>query len=245
MILTCFSLQQMMTDIMVAALLIAIAAILSVIHHLSNKIAPHMEKYHFRILSFSGGTLIAIIILILLPEVISHSTSPVIYLLILLGFVLFHLSEKFLYQHVKNKSDMIRELKVLHELGFFLDHFVLGFVLVTTIDLESVLGILILVPIFIYTFGSSISLNHLHENARTIANKVVLSSAPLIGAIVALVLAVDIAYQAAVLAFILGMLIYIVSRDIIPREEKGYPAIFLAGGLLVIVVWLVVNFGSY
>jgi hypothetical protein len=234
-----------MTELIFAVALIVIALILSFIHHFSHKIAPLMEEYHYKVLSFSGGTLIALIFLVLLPEVISLSTSPIIYLLILLGFVVFHLTEKFLYQHVKNKKEMIKELKGLHELGFFFEHFILGFVLVTTLELGSILGFVILIPIFIYTLASSISLEHLHEKAKTKINKFILSSAPVLGAIITLVLVIEVTIQAAILAFVLGMLIYIVSRDIIPKEEKGYPAIFTAGLTLVIVIWLIVNFGTY
>ncbi|MEE9223629.1 MAG: hypothetical protein V3U51_02650 [Thermoplasmata archaeon] len=223
------------------ALVLMVAVILSVVHYLSHKVSVFMEKHHYRLLSFSGGLFLALIFLTLLPEVAEFSDSVSVYLLMLLGFVIFHLAAKFLYQHVKNKNEMLGELKVLHEVGFFLDHFILGFVLVTAIDIDPTLGFLIAVPIFLHTVSSSISMQHIHERAKTGTNKVILSLSTLLGVIVALALEVERNVQGAILALLLGMLLYIGIRDFIPREEKGYPVLFLAGVGVVMLFWLVIG----
>ncbi len=135
---------------------------------------------------------------------------------------------------------MLGELKVLHEVGFFLDHFMLGFVLVTAVDIDPTLGSLIAVPIFLHTVSSSISMQHIHERAKTGTNKVILSLSTLLGVIGALVLKAGGDVQGAILALLLGMLLYIGIRDFIPREEKGYPFLFLAGVALVTLIYLII-----
>ncbi len=222
------------------ALVLLVAIVISVVHYLSDKVSGFMEKHHYKLLSFNGGLFLALIFLVLLPEVIVFSDSVSVYFLMLLGFVIFHLAGKFLYQHVRNKKEMLGELKVLHEVGFFLDHFMLGFVLVTAIDIDPTLGFLIAIPIFLHAFSSSISMQHIHENAKTGLTKVVLSLSTFLGAIVALVLKVEENIQGAILALLLGMLLYIGIRDFIPREERGYPLLFLAGVALVTLVYLVI-----
>jgi zinc transporter ZupT len=222
------------------ALLLMIAIALSVVHYLSHRVSAFMEKHHYKLLSFNGGLFLALIFLILLPEVIDFSDTVSVYLLMLLGFVIFHLAGKFLYQHVKNKKDMLGDLRVLHEAGFFIDHFMLGFVLATAVRIDPTLGFLIVIPIFLHTVSSSISMQHLHESAKTGTNRIVLSLSTLAGVIVALVLEVERIVQGAILALLLGMLLYIGIRDFIPRGEKGYPLLFLAGVALVTSVYLVI-----
>jgi hypothetical protein len=227
-----------MADIEFTFIVLLIATVLSIVHYFSHRISVFVEKNHYDVLSFSGGTLIALIFLVLLPEVIGISDSEIMFLLILLGFAVFHLTEKYLYQHVKNKRQQLRELKELHEAGFFIDHFILGFVLVTILDLTDYLGFLLLIPIFLHTISSSIALDHIHEKAKTSVNKTVLSASTLFGAITALILEIDKETQAAVLALTLGMLIYIVNRDILPKEEKGRSLWFIAGISLIVLIWI-------
>lgn len=229
-----------MNEIETAAVLL-VAAILSIIHYLSHKISSFMEKHHYRLLSFNGGLFIALIFLILLPEVAEFSDSVSVYFIMLIGFVIFHLTSKYLYQHVKDKKDMLGDLRVLHEVGFFVDHFMLGFILVTSVDIDPTLGFLIAIPILLHTVSSSISMQHIHESAKTGINKIVLSLSTLLGVIVALVLKVEGVVQGAILALLLGMLLYIGVRDFIPRRERGYPGLFVAGVVVVVVVWLLVG----
>lgn len=228
-----------MNEIETAAVLL-VAAILSIIHYLSHRISSFMEKHHYKLLSFNGGLFLALIFLILLPEVIAFSDTVSVYFLMLLGFVIFHLAGKFLYQHVKNKKEMLGELKVLHEVGFFLDHFMLGFILVTAVDIDPTLGFLIAIPIFLHTVSSSISMQHIHERAKTGTNKVILSLSTLLGVIAAILLSVERDVQGAILALLLGMLLYIGIRDFIPTEKKGYPLLFLAGVALVTLIYLII-----
>lgn len=222
------------------ALVLLVAIVISVVHFLSDKVSGFMEKHHYKLLSFNGGLFLALIFLILLPDVIEFSDTNSVYFLMLLGFVIFHLAGKFLYQHVKNKKEMLGELKVMHEIGFFLDHFMLGFVLVTAVDIDPTLGFLIAIPILLHTVSSSISMQHIHERAKTGTNKVILSLSTLLGVIAAILLSVERDVQGAILALLLGMLLYIGIRDFIPREEKGYPVLFLAGVALVTLIYLVI-----
>jgi len=230
---------MVMNDFETAAIL-TVAATISIVHYLSHKISYFLEKHHYRLLSFNGGLFIALILLILLPEVVEASDSPYVYLLILFGFVIFHLSGKFLYQHVKNKKEMLGELKTLHEVGFFIDHLMLGFVLVTSTEF-SPHGYLIVIPIFLHTVSSSMSLQHIHERAKTGLNKVVLSLSPFIGALIAILVEVEKGIRTGTLALILGMLFYIGVRDFVPREEKGYPLLFLGGIVIVVLIWVLIG----
>lgn len=237
-----YMLSNIMNDLGLIVLVILASLLLSIIHYFSHKISKIMDIHHNDVLSFSGGLLVTMIFLVLIPEVVRASKSTIIFFYMLLGFIFFYLTEKYLYQHVKNKKHLLRDLKELHALGFFVDHFILGFILVTVLAIEGPLSFLILLPIFLHTISSSISLDHIHERAKTQVNKIVLSISPLLGALMALTLDINESLQALFLSFAIGMLIYIVNRDILPREAKGKPALFILGAIIVGIVWILLEF---
>jgi zinc transporter ZupT len=231
----------MMDEIVFPIIVLSLAVILSFLHYFSHKFSSFIKKHHYKGLSLSGGTLIAIIFLILLPEISMFENIAPIYLMMLLGFSIFYMGEKYLYQHVKNKKDMLDDLKEMHTLGFFIDHFILGFVLVTTLDLEKSFGYLIFFPIFLHTVSSSIALDHIDKRAKTKLKKIVLSSSPLIGAIVALIFEIRETILAVSLSLILGMLLYIVNRDILPGGKRGHPKMFILGVSIVVAIWVIIT----
>lgn len=218
--------------------ILSLALSLSLLNYFSHKFSKHFAKHRFKILSFGAGNLIALIFLILLPEIIKKSDTGIVFLLLLFGFTFFHVLEKFLYQHTLDKKELYKELKYLHQTGFFIDHFMIGFILTSTLSLESIFKFLILIPLFLQTISSSFSLEFMDKKEKTKFNKFVLSSAPLIGAITSLTLHINTNTQSYFFAFIIGMLLYIVSRDIIPKKSRGNPLLFLVGVSLIALIWL-------
>ncbi len=219
---------------------ILLALSLSVLNYFSHKLSilDFFQKNRFKILSFGAGSLIALIFLILLPEIIREGETKYVFLLLLLGFTFFHVLEKFLYQHSKIKKNFYHELKYLHQIGFFVDHFMIGFVLISALNLDSDFRFLILIPLFIQTIASSFSLEYIDKKEKTKFNKFVLSSAPLLGALTSLNLNVNSVVETYLFSFIIGTLLYIVSRDIIPKKNQGNPLLFLLGVSLITIVWL-------
>ena len=229
--------KQMETNFFTLAIL-TLALSLSFLNYFSHKFSKIFSKYRYKILSFGAGNLIALIFLILLPEIIEKSDTGIVLLLLLLGFTFFHVLEKFLYQHNRDKKELYRELKYLHQTGFFIDHFMIGFILTSTLSLDSIFRFLILIPLYLQTISSSFSLEFMDKKEKTKFNKIILSSAPFAGAVTSLALHVNTNTQSYFFAFIIGMLLYIVSRDIIPRKKRGNPLLFMVGVSLIILIWL-------
>ena len=73
-------------------------------------------KNRDNILSFSSGLLISLMFLILVPDLVLLNGSHIIFLNMLIGFLLMHLAEKYIYKHITNKQellvDLFKELKV-------------------------------------------------------------------------------------------------------------------------------------
>ena len=218
---------------MVASAPLLLALLLSLTHLSSGYLSRVVESYHTKIVSFSAGILVALLFLSLLPEAVKGHADAPIYAFLLLGFVVFHLTEKYLYQHITDKKRLLRDLAELHRLGFFLDHFIVGLVLVLTAQITPSLGLALFIPFFFHTLSSSLSLEHLHERFPTHLSKLILASSPFLGAVAASALRLTAPVFYGLFAFTLGLLLYVVTRDMLPQGKRGDSGAFLLGTLLV------------
>ena len=180
--------------------------------------------------------------MIFLPEVVHFSPNLYVYPLMLFGFVTFFLSERYLYQHIKDEILLEKEIYHLHALGFFIDHFIKGFILVTIIELEPVLGLLTAIPFFIHTLSSTIALERIHRTSGNKIDKFLLSSSLLIGTLTAIFIEISVHMERGILAFVIGLLFFMVSRDVLPKKREGKPGYFFIGMMIVLIIWLLMQF---
>lgn len=216
---------------------VILALILSIVHFFSRSISKIIEKHHVNITSFSAGMFLTLLFVDFLPRAASglEDNSPV-FLALAVGFVMYHLSEKYLYQHVKNKEMLLEELAELHNVGFFIDHFMVGFVLVLTFKLASYTNYLIFIPFLLHTVSSSMSLEHIRARIKTEVNKFFLNISTFLGALFAHFSQLGTFWYYTLFAFFLGALLYISVRDMLPGGKRGNPLMFLIGFLLTIGV---------
>lgn len=220
---------------------LALAFVLSVTHFMSDRFSKKIEKYHYHLVSLSAGIFITYIIIQLLPEIFVGSALFGEYILIVLlgGFVFFHLIEKYTYQHAKTEKHLIDELAHLHIFGFFLDSFVVGFTLVLFLELTSEFGAVAIIPFFpflLHTLASSVSLQNIHNRfLKKTFGRAFLASATFMGALVAYSIPFAQEQFYMVFAFLVGVLFYIVTRNTIPSGKKGVPALFAAGVILTLL----------
>lgn len=213
------------------------AIFLSALHFSFERLSSHVGRLHNVLLSYGAGSLLAIIFLILLPEAVHSTPTVFVYPLILLGYVAFLLSEKYLYQHVKEPEVLEEELYHLHAAGFFIDHFIKGFILVTIVDLEPILGFLTAIPLLIHTLSSSIALKQIHKISERTIDKILLSSSTVVGVLTGLFIEIGPNMERNILAFVSGLMLFLVSRDIMPKEKEGKPSFFLLGVFVIFIIW--------
>jgi len=222
-----------------------LAGILVLVHVFSEEYSKHVEKFHVHTLSFSAGLFLGIIFLNLLPEAFKGMTllGENIFLLMLSGFVLFHLGEKYIYQHIKDKNRLLKNLGSIHALGYFVNHFVVGIALFLAFKQESFFsGFLIFITLLLHSFSSSLSLNHIdkHFNRKSLSG-FFLPLSPLFGVAFAYFLNPTAFLYYAIFSFVIGAMLYVVIRDAIPRKENGKPVHFLIGALLSILASIVIG----
>ena len=214
---------------------VVLAFFLTIIHFFSKKISKIIEKHHINITSFSAGMFLTLIFIDFLPRsIVGLEYGAPVFLVLTLGFVLFHLSEKYLYQHIKDKKVLLKDLAELHNIGFFIDHLMVGFVLFLTFELISYTNYLIIVPFVLHTISSSMSLEHIHRRIKTKFNKFILSTSTFLGALFAYFIELETFWYYTIFSFFLGALLYISIRDMLPKGKKGNPLMFFIGFLLTI-----------
>ena len=224
------------------------AVILSVIHVLSEEVSHHLKRYNEQLLSFGSGLFIAVIFLVFFPELskgVPH-IGGVGYLLLLLGFSVFHLAEKYIYQHVRSQRELRKDLTELHVTGFFIDSFIIGFAVVLLFDINASVGgldYIILLPFFFHTISSTISLDQMHKYfEHGWIEKIGLSIAPILGALVATVFEFEVAHYYYAVGFVVGLLLYVVVRDVIPSKGEGYLNFYATGAVLGALLIYIISF---
>ncbi|MBR9707468.1 MAG: hypothetical protein GOV15_03465, partial [Candidatus Diapherotrites archaeon] len=98
---------------------LVLAVLLSVVHYFSETQHKRIHKHHTALMSFSAGIFITFIFLEIFPILFlgAQQNNIDVFAFMLLGFVSFHLSEKYLYQHVTNKRKLLKEVTGLHIAG--------------------------------------------------------------------------------------------------------------------------------
>ena len=104
-------------------------------------------------------------------------------------------------------------------------------------------GFLLFIPLLFHTTLSSVSINELHHTIKEKTTLTIfLSSSVIMGAILAFSITISETLNHIFLAFIGGALLFIITREVIPKENKGDPLNFILGlsvySLLIISTWL-------
>ncbi|MFH1106360.1 MAG: hypothetical protein V1787_00540 [Candidatus Micrarchaeota archaeon] len=212
---------------------LAFVTVLAVLRFFSVPIARRLERHHSEVVSFSAGVFLSYFFLALFPVLLRAppSAEKELFAAMLLGLAAFHLVEKYVYQHVSNRRQLISELGELHALGSFADSFIVGFALVFVMQaVDPAKAYFALIPFVVHMLASSLSTAHILEHfSAGVFGNAVLASAPIAGALAAGYLQLNPHYFFIIFSFMLGVILYSVLRGILPQKRKGRPLYFFAG----------------
>ena len=149
-----------------------------------------------------------------------------------------HLAEKYIYQHEKNKQELLDDLKLIHIIGFGLDNFLVGFILASVLESDISVVLNLSIPLFLQMLSSSISLDSIDSPRSDLLSKIILSILPILGAFFGIFLELKQEITSFILAFALGVLFYMIIRDVIPQGSRGKVSLFFLGNLISIVLWI-------
>jgi zinc transporter ZupT len=205
--------------------------ILAATHFWNEKIQIHQEHVRTRIISFVAGISVTYVFLNLLPEVYGgfELFDQLIFIFPLAGFSTAHLAEKYIYQHSAPQT-LKEKLSGVHSIAFFFYHFFLGVILVKLSQISNLDAVLFFLPVVFYAAVGLVSLEKIHSKVwERFSIKFLLSLSTLFGALLAERL---ISFEQAfdiLFGFIIGVFLYIVLIDFVPKEAKGRPEYFALG----------------
>lgn len=206
-------------------------AILSVAQFLSDKINIERSRFRQHLASFGAAIAITYLILVLLPETYGNGLTVMAHFPLLAGFVTIHLLEKFIYKRFPGKYSLHRLRTYhdeLHAAIIFAYHFLIGAVLTNILATNLQAGLLFLPPLLMFTTIGNWSVHH-HYVTQNHALRLVLASSTLLGSLSALAFAYPAGVQRLFISLIAGILLFIIVRESLPKENKGKPALFVLG----------------
>ncbi len=227
-----------MADLTIVVIII-ITVVLGLVDFFGHRISGLIGEHRDSVLSFSAGLLISLLFLILVPDVISLGVTEFLFLFMLIGFLLMHLVEKYIYRHVTDKQELLENLKIVHIIGFGIDNFLIGFIVASLVELDFSVVVTLSAPLLLQMVTSSISLDSIDARLNDKYSKIILTVLPLAGAILGILLELDHLLTNYVLSFVLGILFYMIIRDVLPQGRKGSSVLFFAGNLVTIVFFLI------
>jgi hypothetical protein len=211
--------------------ILALAAVISIAAYISELFGKKIERYHGTLISLNAGILISVAILELLP--ISLKTELGHYLM-LAGFVAFYLLEDYIYHSFK-KSQIKKDISMLHFVGFFLVSFLFGIAFYTSSIISLSLSMVLFVPLAIRKILVSLFATHLTERLRLPLSKELLAFSTFFGALFAVAMPEHL--LKTIFSFITGSLLFLVARDLVHPERRG--------SLLPFVIGIMTTLASY
>ncbi|MEX0621841.1 MAG: hypothetical protein WD187_02525 [Candidatus Woykebacteria bacterium] len=222
---------------------VVFSLLLGATHFWNEKIQIRQEYIRTRFISFVAGISVTYVFLDLLPEVYKgfEVFDRFIFIALLSGFAIAHITEKYIYQH--SAPQVLRErLGILHSLAFFVYHLLIGVILVRLNNISNLDSFLFFLPVLFYSSVGVIALEKIHVRVwERPFIKILLSASTLIGVLIAEVLLGFDQLFNLLFGLVVGIFLYIAMIDFIPREAKGRPEYF-AFGVLVYTLIIITTF---
>lgn len=234
-----------MQDLLNPGLVFLLTFALAAVHFVAEELEESLEGYHESIFSFATGVSVTYIFVRLIPEFhrIAIDSTETIFVAPLIGFSSIHLAEKYIAKTEQSRQKMVREYGEIHSAFLFMYHGAIGFLIASLVSQNTVSGLLFFVPVMLHIGLSSFSLSELDEEiASMLSVKILVSSAPLLGALTYAAGIVSEQFFNPVFGVVIGMFMYVVIRDSIPGGDEGRPGEYILGMLLYLGVILITNF---
>lgn len=223
---------------------IIFAAVLGFAHYISNRFRFLESKHQQKIISLIAGISLTYLLLVLLPDFYTEAllTNRFILFFVLIGFAVFHIVDKFIYQKI-DSSRVRKDIRIAHGIGIVFYYFVIGFVLSGLSNISERQGVLFFIPIMLYGVVSNVySVGFKGIKSRELLSlNFIQSIAPLGGVALATLVNIPLGVLAACIGIVAGMWTFIIVRDVIPYDEKGKPVYFILGivlyALVIVISW--------
>ena len=189
-------------------------------------------------ISFAGGLTLTYLFLDLFPRIsyLAQKETPLILLLIVAGFFFFHLTEKYLYQHLP-REEFKKSYRLFHLSILALYKCAEGIVLFELAQISNLEVFLFFIPLLFLSLNEDFSLHNWH-GSKEILLKVIASTTLLLGVILASYVDFKPLIADLIIAFVAGALLYLSIITLAPKEKGGRLYALLGGSLTYILIFL-------
>lgn len=114
-----------------------------------------------------------------------------------------------------------------------------GVIIVVFFEAYGGLAYFVVAPLFVRAFALSVYSRHINESLGGRLNRILRSVGPVVGALVGLVLIGSKEQLFLVFSVMMGCILYVVVRDMIPTGRLGKPSYFVVGAPITLATSLV------
>jgi hypothetical protein len=208
------------------------------------------RKFDALIVNLASGLMFAYLFLTLLPEIYhASSVDPVelmaISFFMFVGFIGFYIAEKKLFEDSKRRGSFQMKLFEIRKNGFYIIHFITGYLIVYTFASKSIAAALFLmIPFTFHIVSTSILFEDVEKwQEGAVESRILFPILIVVGAISAeitsAVLKLDLIYF---YAFFAGTFIYLVMTILTPEHKRGTLSSFLFGIFLYFMLLVVQSY---
>jgi hypothetical protein len=217
-----------------------VAVALTVVHFLGEVVSNRIEEWHAELVSLGAGLMVGTFFLEIMPQLGVGATAlgHFTYLALLVGFLIVHLLEKTAYQHAPSEARIAIDTTWFEVAGLVVYQFVVGIIIVLFFEAYGDLALVLILPFFVRTFANSVSSSHINEKVRGRVNHLAQAVTPLVGASVGTALIASEMQLYMVFSTSMGVLLYIIVRDMIPMGRAGKPLYFVVGVAINVALFL-------
>jgi hypothetical protein len=213
-------------------IVIIFGLLMGLVHYFSEEILQKFKYHRWKLISFSGGISITYLFLSLLPKFVSgvSNENKFLFLSILSGFVIFHIIEKYIYKQNLTEYKRLKEIALEDSAISFIYHFIIGMMIVNFFNDGFLEGVVFFIPVLLYTSVDTIPV----DRTKSMVVKIVLAFSTLAGILFSTFMYKDIGsiIFLSLLGFIIGVLIFTVTRHSILSGKKGSPFFFGLGVII-------------
>lgn len=220
---------------------LAVAVAIAFFHYIGEKFSEHIEPFHIELLSFGAGLIVGTFFLEVLPQLAVGETylSNFVYLSFLGGFVLIHILEKLVYQHAAGDREIAKDVTRFEAAGLAAYELLVGIIIAVFFAAYGDLAYLIIAPFFVRAFALSVFSKHVNEKIGGVLNRLIQSVAPIVGTFIGFLLIENKTQLFLAFSVTMGVILYIIIRDMIPTGKEGKPIYFVLGTLITIATSLI------
>jgi len=142
--------------------------------------------------------------------------------------------EKYVYQQISSQRKLGQYRDFFEEVGLVAYGLLVGVIIAIFFETYGNRAYFLLTPFFVREFTLSLYVRHIGEELDSLLTRVLKLGSYVIGTVVGLLLISNKTQLYFVFSLIMGLILYIVVRDMIPPGKEGKPVYFLVGLVLII-----------